>query len=330
MFHATPQTPLREYLEKFFLAAKNHKPTTQLQYRVQVGNLERFWIHQAAERNVPPPPLTLDDLRDELIYAAMNWQVSRDREATTANKIRRHVNAIWNFAEAAGILSRRPKNKKFRENVSAPLALLPEQLDKLLETAGMREGTIGGVPAGQWWVTQILFIYSLGTRITATYEVRTEKLDLNRGEVLVVAENQKQGQDQLLDLLPGVVYWLRQLQLKERGIERVMGDWPHTIGALRKSYTKLFVEAGFYKHVDDVPRNLKFHALRKTLASQLFAAGGMPAACERMGHSSTQVTERYIDPRYKRKQRIGELVKDPSPAALPRQTISLYRPEAAG
>jgi len=340
MFRATPETTLAAYLTHHFLAAKNLRPTSRFQYEVQLRNLQKFAdsvrqrelaaAHAAGVELADDPAraLTLGDLSDELVYGAMQWQVSSGLSATTANKLRRHINAIWNLACEAEILSKRPRNKPYRANVAEPIALMPDELDKLLEAASLREGYVGEVPAGQWWMTAILFVYSLGARITAAYEVQTARLDLDRGEVVLTAETQKQRREQRLDLFPGVVYWLRELRLKERGVRTVLGDWPFQIGALRKHYTRLFVEAGLYQRAADVPRNLKFHALRKTLASQLFAAGGMPAACERMGHSSTQVTERYIDPRYKRQVRINELVKDPSPARLAKPILKIHRGEA--
>lgn len=334
MFNATPATSLRDYLELFYLTARNLRPDTRTEYLVQVANLERFWADYLAERSAPSAPLTLADLSDELVYAAMSWQLARGREAETANKLRAHVNALWRAAHEAGLVARLPKNKKYRVNRKDPIALLPDELDRLLAAAAARTGTVGceetgDVPAGQWWLTAVLFIYSLGSRISAAYYCPTANLDLERCEVLLPAAIQKQRRDQRLDLLPGVVYWLRELRLAERRVSTVLGDFPFKIRTLRKDYTRLFVEAGLYAKEQDVPKKLKFHALRKTLASQLYAAGGMPVACERLGHSSPQVTERYIDPRYKQTLRLAELIKDPSPKRLPTPTLKLYR-DAAG
>lgn len=323
MFRVNPETTLVDYFRRHYLPAKNLRESSRFQYEVQLRNLHKYAATLGATE-----PLRLADLSDGLVYGAMQWQVANELPATTANKLRRHINAIWNLACELEVLPKRPKNKAYRENLAEPLALLPEELDKLLDAAGQRDGYVGEVPAGQWWMTAVLFVYSLGARISAAYEVQTAKLDLDRGEVSLLAETQKQHREQRLDLFPGVIYWLRELRLKERGVKTVLGDWPFKIGWLRVQYTRLFVEAGLFKEAKDVPRNLKFHALRKTLASQLFAAGGMPAACERMGHSSTQVTERYIDPRFKHKVRINELVKDPSPARIARPTLKIHRADA--
>jgi integrase len=332
MLQATPETPLADYLKFFYLSSRNLRPDSKTEYTVQVGNLERFWRFQAAERSQlsatsPMRPLLLSDLSDELVYAAMTWQLAEGRQATTANKLRRTINAIWRSARK--ITGTTPDNQKYRENVSDPMALLPAELEKLLAAAGERQGLVGQVPAGQWWLTAILFVYSLGARISAAYQVPTANLDLDRGEVLLAAATQKQRRDQRLDLFPGVVHWLRELRLSERGVSTVLGDYPWGIRTMRDDYTRLFVEAGLYTRAGDVPCKLKFHALRKTLASALFAAGGMPAACERMGHSSSQVTERYIDPRYKRQVKLNDLVKDPSPARLATPTLKIFRDSAA-
>ena len=320
-FQPTPQTTVRDFLDKFYLTSRNLAPSTQSDYRLQVSILERFWRTEE-----PTVPLTIGNLSDELIYAAMNWQLSKEREATTANKLRRSINTIWRSAKK--VTGTIPDNHRYRENVRDPIALLPDQLDKLLAAAGERGGMIGDVPAGQWWVTAILFVYSLGADQRSLPRTDGESGPRPGRSADRKRRRESRRRDQRLDLFPGVIYWLRELRLKERGVERVLGDSPWKIRTLRDHYTELFVDAGLYTKVADVPRNLKFHALRKTLASQLFAAGGMPAACERMGHSSTQVTERYIDPRYKRQTRVSELVKDPSPARLATPTLKIFKADA--
>ena len=340
MFRATPETTLVDFFRRFYQPARNLAPTSVVQYEVQINILQKYANHMrtqevaaARARGVSgldptPMPLTLADLCDELLSGAMQWQVQRGRSADTANKIISQIKPLWNFARRSKLVKMRCRSTKYRVLKKSPIALLPEEFQKLLDAAGTRGGTVGEVPAAVWWTAFLLLMFSTGARISAVYRCRTEKLDLERGEITLLADTQKQKGEQQLDLLPGAVRWLRELRLQERRVQRVLGDYPWKVRSLRDDYTMLFVEAGIYKTFKDVPRSLKLHAIRKTLASHVAAKFGIAAACERLGHSTTKVTESYIDPRFLQKRRIVDMVPDPSPARLAKQTLSLWRPES--
>lgn len=315
---APPQTTLRQFFRAHYLPAHNLRPASVTQYEVQINHVDR---HVGR-------PARLDDLSDELLYAIMQRLVAGGDGATTANKLRLHINALWRSAEELGLVDRLPRNKRYRVDLDVPVALMPEELDAILAAAGERTGFVGDVPAGQWWLTAVLFYYDLGARKSATFAVPTANLDLARGEVLLPPELQKQRRGQRLDLHAGVVRWLRELRLAERKVATVLGDWPYTIRCFTDHFAELFVEIGMFPTGEAVPRAYKLHILRKTLASQIYAAEGIEAARERLGHSSTTVTWRYIDPRYSRKMRISEIVRDPSPARLATSPLKLFRGQA--
>jgi integrase len=66
--------------------------------------------------------------------------------------------------------------------------------------------------------------------------------------------------------------------------------WPASDTALRERWKAITRRAG----LGDGPE-VQFHALRRSFASHLDAAGG--SAREALGHSSERVTSRYLDPR---------------------------------
>jgi integrase len=255
----------------------------------------------------------VEHFSDALIVEAMSFLVDAGRERTTANKLRAHANSVWRFSQHSRLVRTLPENDKLRVNKRRPIALLPDQLQWVIDAAGQEEGQVGGVPAREWFTGAILFIYSLGVRISAAMQVPTVNLDLVRGDVLVPCYAQKQHEDQRLDLFASVVERLRRWKLAERGITTVLGDWPYGIDPLRDRFHKILVRAGLFPSVDDVPREFGFHVLRKTLASQLYANAGLHVASQRLGHSSLQVTEAYIDDRYRSDPQVRDLLPDPRP-----------------
>lgn len=312
---ATSETTVAEFFATSYRPSRNLRSPTVAQYEVQIRHLDRQLGRRAR----------ISDLSDELICATMSALMTRGDDAQTANKVRLHINSIWRLAEERELLQKRPRNKKYRVDLRAPIAWLPEEKQLMIDTAMRLEHYVGDVPAAHWWLTILLFQLCTGLRIGASFCVPTANLDLNGGLVQVPATHQKHRCDQTLDLWPGLVHWLRELRLAERGVETIFGDWPSGIRCWNDHFADLYVQAGWFKSREAVPREYKSHILRKTLASEIFAQAGIEAARERLGHSTITVTLRYIDPRYTRQVRIGELVPDPSPAQLPTTTLKLFR-----
>lgn len=326
---------LIDYYDRRYQPAKHpgdeHR-TTREQYRVQIANLNKFFRELAIRRDEPPRDVTLGDLSDELIVGAMNWQVERGRARPTANKLRRHINAVW--ASAARELAKqgqalpRPDNAKYREDLADPIALLPDEFSRLLTAIAVLRGSVGPVPACDWWEFFVRLTFNVGGRVSAMRLIPTANLDCARGEVLVPASVQKNRRDQREALLPLTLVAARRLRLAERGVPTLLGDWPYTTATMRRHWSRLLVAAGFYTAVRDVPRSMKFHVLRKTFASQLAAEHGAHLACELCCHSSVNVTRRYLDPRYLRSQRVPDLIRDPVGTAAGGPALTLYQGEA--
>lgn len=275
----------------------------------------KWWLDHCDR---PPMKVRICDCSDELVVASMNWLIELGRERTTANRLRRHINAIWRWGARQlakwGTIIARPDNDKYAENISEPIAFLPDELERILAACARRQGMVGSIRASDWWLAAVLFIFSAGIRIGVACKTPTSKLDLARGDVLVPAGGQKNRHEQRLDLHSSAISALKLLRLTERGVPTILGDWPFTVNTLRRHFAQILVDAGIFPSVDDVPRELKFHALRKTLGSQIIAKAGLHVACARLGHSTVEVTKRYRDRRYGSEHRIAELVKDPLPS----------------
>lgn len=294
----------RQWLEKYNQPARD-VPVAEL-YETY-----RWWREHCDQ---PPRKVQLADVLeagDDLIIFGMNLIVERGRSRGTANKFRRTINPIWNWA-AKKLKTRRPDNERYRENVDAPIAFLPEELDQIFSACNRRSGYVGNVRADRWWRMCVSFIHATALRIGAARNVPTKKLELSRGGIRVPSGTQKNRREKWLDLFPSTIEAIRACRIEERGVQFVLGDWPHNTNTLRRHFAGILVDAGLFPSIDAVPRELKFHALRKTLASQIYAKTGLKAiAQERLDHCSVEVTERYLDPRYETDHRLMDIAEDP-------------------
>jgi site-specific recombinase XerD len=312
----TKKSTLLEFYRLVYQPAKHpgdRQRTTIESFESAIGVLDRF----ARDRQAVPglygvQGVRLENLSDELVVGCMNWLVDQGRSRATANKLRRHINALWRLAQRRSIVKTGPINERYRENLADPIAFLPEEFAKLLATAKRTRGWIGQAPASDWWTFFLLLAYNVGGRIQALRLIETKSLDLTRGEVLLAAHTQKQRKDQRIKLFPSTLAACTKLKIVERRLPTLLGDCLFGSPWLRRKFSDLLVEAGLFTSRADIPRTLKFHALRKTLASKLAAEHGEHVACSILGHSQVTVTRRYIDPRYIATPSVPELIADPA------------------
>jgi len=290
------------------------------QFNLWRGNTEPYW--QAS----------LADLNDNLIAAAMHFLVNHGLAIDTVNGLLTTVKCLARFAFDRKLenFSETIRQKKFRANRAEPVALMPDELASLFSACHHVPGMIGSVPAAHWWPAFLGLLHSTGLRVNAAMHIPTSHLDLERMEVAVPAEFQKHKREQRLDLLPGTVAALARLRLAERGVPTLFGDFPYGYHSLQRRYYRLYVLAGLFSSDAAVPAHSHgFHILRKTLASQIYAASGIYIACERLGHSNISVTMRYIDPRYRRDFKVAGTIPDPltpvpRPPAPERPALKLF------
>lgn len=308
-------------------AGERHR-RTRAEAVTQLNNLSQWWQTRcgAAGSTATEPRLKLfDELGQDTITLAMAWLVERQRAPSTANKFRATLNAMWELAHDRGLVSSRPRNRKYRCELEDPIALTPAEKTAVLEQAGRVPGRVGDVPAGDWWLLLLLLLCNTGARITVLRETPTACLDGARGELLLPARWQKQRRDQRLALWPSTRQQIARLRIVERGLVRLLDDWPYRLDTLRRQYSRLILApAGV-----STDRKHKFHCLRKTLGSEVAAAGGIVTAQQVLGHSSMSVTERYIDPRYAERPCVTELVADPLVTADGRPRLRVYREDTA-
>jgi integrase len=210
--------------------------------------------------------------------------------------------AIWRFAHKLGRAAAVDAPEVLTEPKREPIAFMDAQMDQLIAYARRLPKQFGLVPVSVWWECFYQVEYCSGERISALMLTPTSGLDLAAGTLVVPADIRKDSEDGRYDLLPGCVDVLRKLAPHGQTL-RLFGDWPYDRAnqewdTLRAHYRKHQVEAGLYASLADIPPRVSgFHRLRRTTASYLAKERGIAYAQSYLGHSTSKVTERYLDPR---------------------------------
>jgi integrase len=270
--------------------------------------------------------VTLGDLSDELLAGCMGWMLNRGAAIASVNHQRRHVLALWRFAyrrkapDGTRLAKELPEVERLREMKRVPVAWSVEEFSRLLTTAANEPGTVGDIPASQWWCALLVTLFYTGIRLSAAMMLRVENLSLTEaaGYLLVPAEHQKQKCDQRFKLPPDCVHALQAITAGRTG--RIFGGWgdgPTDRKELWATFRRMIEEAGL--KAGDGACGL-FHKIRRTSATHVAAKLGRAAACDHLGHSAMSVTERYLDPRFIPTiqaadvlPRLGYLQNQPSP-----------------
>jgi integrase len=242
-----------------------------------------------------PPDVT--DL-EELAVAKFLAHRLRERSVATAAKDRTQIRALWEFAARRGLTDRWPQIRPIRVPERVPQAWLTDELQRLLEAAGERQGSIAGVPASAFWRAAILVCYETGCRVGEL--LRLEWQDVSPAGILFRAETRK---GKMRDIFRPVSPTVAE------AIAAIRRDRPEVF-AWDRCYTNLWRHLGMICKAAGLPddRLSKFHRLRKTHASYAAAAG--LDAQRLLDHASPATTRAYLDPR---------VVQPPSaPEVLPR------------
>lgn len=242
---------------------------------------------------------TLDDL-EELAVAQFLAHRLRERAVATAAKDRTQIRACWEFAARRGLVPRWPQIRPIRVPERVPQCWLTDEMTRLLEAAGERQGAISGVPASRWWRAALLTGYDTGERVSGLLGL--EWRDISESGVLFRAETRKGSTRDIYRPISPECY---QAIDAIRGPRRLVFEWD-------RCYTNLWRHLGKICEAAGLPndRSSKFHRIRKTTASYAAAAG--LDAQRLLDHASPVTTRRYLDPRVVTQQN--------APAVLPRIT----------
>jgi len=236
------------------------------------------------------------DLTDTTIVLYLRALLKKGLSPATVNTRRGYLLVLWTHAFKAGVNPHDPRLADVQRAVEPkrqPKAWSVGDVRVMLEQAEKtrRRGSCGW--SAKEWQALILLVYYTGLRIGAVLHLRREHL---RGHLLFVpAEIQKDREEMVFRLPEHLCRMLlsmpRPLLVRHgRNIGEYLLPWPWAFHDPQGKFTyHILRPAGL-----PISRHLKFHAIRRTVATLVDHHCGRDAAMRIMGHSSQKVTERYL------------------------------------
>ena len=265
---------LRDLLDSEYAPLRGLAPKALIQYRMTI---ERF-----GEQLLREPTLAdLDPLVVQRFLSSRRAQVS----IATVVKDRTHLVALWGYAARRRHVAEFPTLPPLKAPGRIPRAYTIAQVSALVRTARAWPGEVAGLPAGVWWSSLIRGGFETAERIGAMLQLRWRDVDLEARHIVYVAETRKGStRDIQRPITAGLAGWLA---LIKRGPTDFVWPWVRHRESIWYDLRKITKAAG-------VPHR-GFHALRKTAASYVAAAGG--DATSLLDHSDPRITrDSYVDP----------------------------------
>jgi integrase len=213
--------------------------------------------------------------------------------APTANRDVRLLLALWNDAIDRGYNAHQKQRiKPLAEELDNLPCLDPDEVAAVLASCAAETDLFMPVPAPDFWAALILAVYDCGSRISALMETVPADLDFSSGTITLRAKNTKQRGCQVIGLSDQTLDALRKIYDRERDYlfpwpyDRSQPGWSALGRRLKRILKRAQLPYG-NKHL--------WHKFRRTTATWIAAALGIEAAREHLGHSSVEVTKRYID-----------------------------------
>lgn len=228
----------------------------------------------------------LEDL-DDLVVSQWLTAMAEKKSPNSVARERSGLLAIWNLAQGRGLVKLRPSVAAELIPQGIPRAFTAAELGRLAESAGFASGWVGPVPASTFFRALIAVGLESGERINAI--LHTPRFCWNRPLLTVPASVRKgRRQERVYELSPEASDLVDAVSRHEGP---TVFWWVASGTALRKRWKTITRRAGLGDG-----RDVQFHALRRSTASHLAAAGLDATAF--LGHSSDRITRKsYLDPR---------------------------------
>ena len=179
---------------------------------------------------------------------------------------------------------------ELREPERTPVAWLPEEIERIYATIAKLDGCVGQVPARLWWEALVRLGLDTGERINALRSARWDWIASRW--INFPAEVRKGGRrDRAYKISQATIDAMERVRAHANS--RECFPWPYNPNYLWSKYKAILQTAGLPSG-----RRQGFHQLRRTVGSVVFACGSDPQ--EALDHSSRRVTQKYLDPRYRR------------------------------
>lgn len=231
-------------------------------------------------------PALLDDLEDLVVSQWLTAMAAKKSPNSVARE-RSGIIALWNLAQGRGLVKLRPTVAPELVPQGIPRAFTADELVRLADSARLSYGWVGPIPARVFFPALIAVGLETGERINAI--LSTPRSCWNRPTLMVPAAVRKgRRQERVYELSPEACALVDAVSAHQGP---TVFWWVASDTALRKRWKTITRRAGLGDG-----RDVQFHALRRSTASHLAAAGLDATAF--LGHSSDRITRRsYLDPR---------------------------------
>src|SRR5262249_9127999 len=156
----------------------------------------------------------------------------------SVNKDARHVKAALAVAVEWGYLAKLPKFRMEREPGRLPTYVTGDHFAAIYgacDKARMPNG-IPNVLAADWWRALLVMGYMTGWRIGDMLALRKDRLDLDAGTAVSLAEDNKGKRDELVNLHPVVIEHLCRL---EGAFSPIVFPWNHNQRTLYTEFARI-------------------------------------------------------------------------------------------
>ena len=280
------------------LRLRSRRPNTKRLYRISLKAFDRY-LGGAAR---------LSDLTNDKLSAFAANLLDGGVAKKSVNRHLFNLLAMWRWLHTQGYVTNWPDVELETPPIRVPIALLHEEVDRMMSAIAAETMAVGDLPAPIFWRSLMLVIWDTGERIGAVMALTWERVDLDGGWVRFIAEDRKGGsEDNMLPIAMDTREALAELRAHTRKKRGPVYHWPYSSTYIYNRLGRIMRRAG----LPDT-REYKFHVVRKSVASHYEAAGGN--ATDLLKHSSRKITMSYLDPR---------IVKPTAPKDL------LFRPVAS-
>lgn len=250
----------------------------------------------------------------------------------TINKALRHIKAALRVAHEWGYLPEVPKVRMVREPQKLPTYVTPEHFEliygKGCDLAKLPNQPGQGFTPADWWKALTVTAYMTGLRVGELLAIRTEDLNLDRGELITRWDDTKADRDEVIPLHPVVVEHLKTIV----GADPLVFPWGLDPRTLWVEFARIQKEAGIHlpcreRHTHTPSCHVYgFHDFRRAFAT-VNAPRLKPEVLQRlMRHKSYQTTQKfYINPASQMQDAITDM---PIPNVLKR--MSEGQPDGGG
>jgi integrase len=216
----------------------------------------------------------------------------------TVNRQLRHLKAALRIAHEWGYLSAVPKVRMLKESGKLVVYVTPEHFAAIYRKCDVADlPRVQGYTVADWWRGLLVTCYMTGWRIGAVLALKKEDLDLDAGEAISWADDNKGKRDVRMKLHPVIVQHLKKLV----GFGTFVFPWTHGDRQLYTEFAAIQAVAGVHlpcpkKHEHSAGCHVYgFHDLRRAFATMNANRLTGDALQHLMQHKSYTTTQRYIN-----------------------------------